>query len=80
MHRGLAAQSMASFVQGAARTMRAGLQTSTSDGFDALPVLDQSSRREQTPGIEMEQPGQAERDKQQHIERRPRKPDIGFSR
>src|SRR3546814_19179213 len=36
-------------VQGAARTMRAGLQTSTGDGFDALPALAQigsASRRE----------------------------------
>src|SRR3546814_16727505 len=47
----LAAQGMASFVQGAARTMRAGLQTSTGDGFEAVPALDHSPRREPTPGI-----------------------------
>ena len=80
----LAAQSMASFVQGAARTMRSGLQTSTGDGFDALPALDHSPRREQTPGIEMEQPGQAERDRQRQQERERQRgldgPDIGFGR
>jgi len=59
----LAAHGMASLVQGAARTMRSGLQTSTGDGFDALPALDQSPRREQTPGIEMDQLGQAERNR-----------------
>ena len=67
---------MASFVQGAARTMRAGLQNSTSDGFEALPALDPSPRREQTPGIEMDQPGQTERDRQRGHDG----PDIGFGR
>jgi ATP-dependent exoDNAse (exonuclease V) alpha subunit len=80
----LAAQSMASFVQGAARTMRAGLQTGTGDGFDALPALDQSHRREQMPGIEMDQPGQVERDRQRQQERERQRgldgPDIGFGR
>ena len=80
----LAAQSMASFVQGAARTMRAGLQTSTGDGFDALPALDHSPRREQTPGIELDQPGQGERDRQRQQERDRQRgldgPDIGFGR
>jgi hypothetical protein len=64
----LAAQGMASFVQGAARTMRAGLQTSTGDGFEAMPALDHSPRHEQTLGIEMDQPAQAERDQQQQQE------------
>jgi len=79
----LAAQSMASFVQGAARTMRAGLQTSTGDGFDALPALEQSPRGQQTPGIEMEQPRQVERDRQRQQERerqRGHEPDIDFGR
>jgi hypothetical protein len=44
---------MPDLVQGAAQTMRAGLQTSTGNGFDMLPALDQSLRRDQTPGIEM---------------------------
>src|SRR3546814_5770395 len=74
---------MASFVQGAARTMRAGLQTSTGDGFEAVPALDHSPRREQTPGIEMDQPAQAERDRQRHQERERQRgldgPDIGRS-
>src|SRR3546814_10842094 len=65
----LAAQGMASFVQGAARTMRAGLQTSTGDGFEAVPALDHSPRSEQTPGIELDQPAQAERDRQRTQER-----------
>src|SRR3546814_9012866 len=48
----LAAHGMASLVQGAARTMRAGLQTSTGDGFDALPALDHSPRQQQTPALD----------------------------
>ena len=80
----LAAHGMASLVQGAARTMRAGLHVSTGDGFDALPALDQSPGREQAPGIEMEQPGQAERDQQRQQERERQRgldgPDIGFGR
>jgi hypothetical protein len=75
---------MASLVQGAARTMRAGLQTSTGDGFDVLPALDQSPRREQTSGIEMGQPGYAQRDRQREQERERQRgldgPDIGFGR
>lgn len=66
----LAVQGMASLVQGAARTMRAGLQTSTGDGFEAVPALDQSPRRGQGPAIEMDQPGQRGLDG----------PDIGFGR
>jgi ATP-dependent exoDNAse (exonuclease V) alpha subunit len=78
----LAAQGMASFVQGAARTMRAGLQTSTGDGFEGLPALDQSPRREQAPGIELDQSAQVERDRQQERERQRGRdgPDIGFGR
>lgn len=80
----LAAHSMASLVQGAARTMRAGLQTSTGDGFEALPAFDQLPRREQTPGIEIDQPGQAERDRQRQQERDRQRgldgPDIAFGR
>ena len=60
----LAAQSMSSFVQGAARAMRSGLHVSSGDGFDALPALDQLTRREQTPAIELDQPGQGGRDRQ----------------
>lgn len=75
---------MASLVQGAARTMRAGLQTSTGDGFEALPAFDQLPRREQTPGIEIDQPGQAERDRQRQQERDRQRgldgPDIAFGR
>jgi hypothetical protein len=51
----LAMQGMSSLVQGAARAMRSGLQTSAGDGFDGLPALDQSPRREQT-GPELDQP------------------------
>ena len=78
----LAAQGMSSFVQGAARAMRSGLQTSAGDGFEAVPALDHSPRREQTPGIDMDQPGQAERDRQQERERQRglEGPDIGFGR
>jgi hypothetical protein len=78
----VAAHGMASLVQGAARTMRAGLQTSTGDEFDALPALDQSPRQQQTPGIEMDQPGQAERDRQRQRQRGHDRdgPDIGQGR
>lgn len=69
------AQSMSSFVQGAARAMRAGLQTSAGDGFDGLPAIDQSPRREQT-GLELDQP-QIERDRQRD---RQHDHDIGFGR
>ena len=80
----LAAQSMSSFVQGAARAMRSGLHVSSGDGFDALPALDQSPRREQTPAIELDQPGQADRDRQRQQDRERQHgrdgPDIGFGR
>jgi len=76
----LAAHSMASFVQGAARTMRAGLQTSTGDGFEAVPALDRSPKREQTPGIELDQPAQVERDRQRERQRGFDGPDMGFGR
>ncbi|MEG3174363.1 hypothetical protein U1708_19315 [Sphingomonas sp. ZB1N12] len=59
----LAAQSMSSFVQGAARAMRSGLHVSSGDGFDALPALDQLPRREQTAVIELDQAGQGGRDR-----------------
>src|SRR3546814_8184513 len=61
----LAAHGMASLVQGAARTMRAGLQTSTGDGFDALPAPDHSTRQQQTPALDH---GQDERDQQRSSE------------
>src|SRR3546814_10449010 len=75
----LAAHGMASLVQGAARTMRAGLQTSAGDGFDALPALDQSPRREQTPALDH---GQDERDRQRQRQRGHDRdgPAIGFGR
>ena len=61
--------------------MRSGLHISSGDGFDALPALDQSPRREQTPAIELDQPGQGGRDLQQERERqRGHEPDIGFGR
>lgn len=66
---------MSSFVQGAARAMRAGLQTSAGDGFDGLPAIDQLPRREQT-GPELDQP-QIERDRQRN---RQHDHDIGFGR
>src|SRR3546814_3103100 len=73
----LAAHGMASLVQGAARTMRAGLQTSTGDGFDALPALDHSPRQQQTPALDH---GQDERDQQRQRQHDRDGPDIGFSR
>jgi ATP-dependent exoDNAse (exonuclease V) alpha subunit len=78
----LAAQSMASLVQGAARTMREGLQSRTGDGFEAVPALDHSPRPEQTRGIELDQPGQVERDRRQQREHQRERdgPDIGFGR
>jgi len=63
----LAAQSMARLVQGEA--MRAGLQTNTGDGFAAVPGLDHSLRQKQVPGIELDQPGQGQRDRQRERER-----------
>lgn len=78
------AQSMSSFVQGAARAMRAGLQTSSGDGFEAVPALDQSPPRDQRPAIELDQPGRGGRDREQEQEldrQRGRDgPDIGFGR
>lgn len=74
----LAMQGMSSLVQGAARTMRAGLQTDAVDGFDMLPALDRSPRREQTPGIELDQPAQDGRDRDRQRGRDG--PDIGFGR
>ena len=59
----LAAQNLAGFVQGAARTTRE-LYSRPEDRFEALPALDQSPRRDHTPAIELDQPGQAERDRQ----------------
>ena len=71
----LAMQGMSSLVQGAARAMRSGLQTSAGDGFDGSPALDQSPRHEQT-GPELDQP-QIERDRQRG---RQHDHDIGFGR
>ncbi|MFH8654999.1 MobQ family relaxase [Sphingomonas paucimobilis] len=71
----LAMQGMSSLVQGAARAMRSGLQTSAGDGFNGLPALDQLPRREQT-GPELDQP-QIERDRQRN---RQHDHDIGFGR
>jgi hypothetical protein len=71
----LAAQSMSSFVQGAARAMRSGLHVSSGDGFDALPALDQSPRQ-QMPALDH---GQDERDRQRQRQRGHDRdgPDIG---
>jgi hypothetical protein len=46
-----------------ARAMRSGLHVSSGDGFDALPALDQSPRREQTPAIKLDQARQGGRDR-----------------
>jgi ATP-dependent exoDNAse (exonuclease V) alpha subunit len=73
----LAAHGMASLVQGAARTMRAGLQTSAGDGFDALPALDQSPRQQQTPALDH---GQDDRQRQRQRGHDRDGPDIGFGR
>jgi ATP-dependent exoDNAse (exonuclease V) alpha subunit len=77
----LAAHSMGSLVQGAARTMRAGLQTNTSAGFESVPGLDHSPRQEKVLGVEL---GQVERDRQRQQERERQRgvdgPAIGFSR
>src|SRR3546814_6564563 len=56
-------QGMSSLVQGAARAMRSGLQTSSEGGFEAVPALDQSPQRDQMPAIELDQPGQRGRDR-----------------
>ena len=80
----LAMQGMSSLVQGAARAMRSGLQTSAGDGFEAVPALDQSPQRDQMPAIELDQPGQRGRDRQreQELDRQHGRdgPDIGFGR
>lgn len=60
----LAAHSMASSALGAPQTPRSGLQTSTGDGFKAVPARDHAPRRAQTPGVAMDQPGRDERDTQ----------------
>jgi hypothetical protein len=61
--------------------MRAGLQTSAGDGFDALPAPDQSPRQQQMPALDH---GQDERDRQPQRQRQrghyPDGPDIGFGR
>jgi ATP-dependent exoDNAse (exonuclease V) alpha subunit len=80
----LTMQGMSSLVQGAARAMRSGLQTSSEGGFEAVPALDQSPQRDQMPAIELDQPGQRGRDRQREQEpdrQRGRDgPDIGFGR
>ena len=63
--------------------MRSGLHVSSGEGFDALSALDQSPRHEQTPAIELDQPGQGGRDRQREAEQerqRGHEPDIGFGR
>src|SRR3546814_15393342 len=72
----LADQGMASFVQGAARTMRARSQTSTGDGFEAVTVLAPTPRSEQPPGIEKDRTAKAASDRPRHQERerKPRHP------
>jgi hypothetical protein len=50
----------------ASLTMRAGLQTSAGDWFDALPAPDQSPRQQQTPPLDR---GQDERDWQRQRQR-----------
>lgn len=77
-------QGMSSLVQGAARAMRSGLQTSSEGGFGAVPALDQSPQRDQVPAIELDQSGQRGRDRQreQELDRQRGRdgPDIGFGR
>ena len=65
----LAAHSMADLAREAAQMMRAKLQRGPEDGFEALPALDQSPRREHTPAIEMDRSAQIERDRQRQQER-----------
>ena len=81
---GLAMQGMSSLVQGAARAMRSGLQTSSEGGVEAVPALDQSHQRDQMPVIELDQTGRRERDRQREQEsdryRGSDGPDIGFGR
>ena len=74
-----AAHGMAILMQGAARTMRAGLQTNVGHGFDALPALDQSPRQQQTPALDH---GHGERDRQRQRHRGHDRdgPDIGQGR
>src|SRR3546814_17117446 len=66
-----------SVLQGAVRTMLAGLQTSTGDGVDALPALDHSPRQQQTPALDH---GQDERDQQRQRQHDRDGPDLGLSR
>ena len=75
----LAGQSMASLVQGAARTMRARLDRSASHEFDMLPALDQSPGQQQTPALDY---SQGERDRQRQRQRGHDRdgPDIGQGR
>lgn len=54
----LAAQGMSSFVQGAARAMRSGLQTEIDDRFEMVPALTQ------TPVVELNQTEKFEYDRQ----------------
>lgn len=77
-HVELAAQRMSDLVRGAAQAMRAGLQARVGDGFEDLPALDRSPRREQAPGLDMDQP-QIERDRQRERQRDIGH-DIGFGR
>jgi ATP-dependent exoDNAse (exonuclease V) alpha subunit len=80
----LAAQGMSGFVQGAARAMRSGLQTSAGNGFEAVPVLDQAHWREQTPAIELDQPERGGRDRQREQQRERQRgrdgPELDFNR
>jgi len=63
----------------ASLTMRAGLQTSADDGFDALPAPDQSPRHQQTRALGH---GQDERNRQRQRQSGHDRdgPDIGFGR
>ena len=65
----VAAHTMADLAREAAQMMRAKLQRGPEDGFEALPALDQSPRREHTPAIEMDRSVQIERDRQRQQER-----------
>ena len=56
-----------------------GLQTSTGDGFDALPGLDHSPRREQTPALDHRQ-YERDRQRQRQCGHDRDGPDIGQGR
>ncbi|WP_242154600.1 MobQ family relaxase [Sphingomonas sp. BAUL-RG-20F-R05-02] len=76
----LVAHNIADLAREAAQMMRARLR-GPEDGFEALPGLDQSPRREHVPAIEQDRSVQVERDRQQERERqRSQEPDIGFGR